>query len=50
MSILALGAGSVTPPPVPDSGVYSRFRYVPELKGFMLLPNNTSNIFFLRTS
>jgi len=50
MSILTLGPGSATPPAVPGSGVNSRFRYVPGLKGFVLLPNKTSNIFFLRTA
>ncbi len=49
MSILPLGPGSVTPPAAPGSGVHNRFRYVPRLKGFMLLPNKMDTIFFLRT-
>ncbi|MFT3765178.1 MAG: hypothetical protein QM820_06635 [Minicystis sp.] len=50
MSILALGPGSITPAEVPGSGVNNRFRYVPALKGFVLLANHTANLYFLRTS
>jgi hypothetical protein len=49
MSILPLGPGSVTPPAVGGAGVLSRFRYVPALKGFVLLPTNGDNLFFLRS-
>lgn len=50
MSILALGPGSVTPPATSGAGVNNRFRYVPALKGFVLLPQGASNLFFLRTT
>jgi hypothetical protein len=49
MSILQLGPGSVPPPAVSGAGVLSRFRYVPALKGLVLLSTNSDNIFFLRT-
>ena len=52
VSILKLGAGSVTPTPTPSggSGINGRFRYVPGLKGFVLLPQASSNLFFIRTA
>lgn len=50
MEILALGAGSLTPPPVPSAGVHNRFRYVPALRGFVLLAIASSNLYFIRTS
>jgi hypothetical protein len=51
MSILALGPGTETPddPPSSGSGINGRFRYVPALKGFVMLPRGTANLFFLRT-
>jgi hypothetical protein len=49
MSILSL-SGSKLPPPTPDAGVHNRFRYVPALKGFLLMPSATSNLFFIRTA
>ncbi len=50
MSLLTLGSGTVTPAPVPASGINSRFKYVPALKGFVMLPNGTSNVYFMRTA
>lgn len=50
MSILALGPGTVTPAPAGGSGVNNRFRYVPELRGFVLLATKNTNLFFVRTS
>lgn len=49
MSIFPLTNG-VLPPAVPDAGSHNRFRYVPALRGFMLLPKGRSNLFFIRTS
>jgi hypothetical protein len=51
MSILGLGPGTETPddPPANGSGINGRFRYVPALKGFVMLPRGTANLFFLRT-
>jgi hypothetical protein len=50
MSILPLAAGSPLPPPIAGNGVNGRFLYVPSLKGFVLLPNSASNLWFIRTS
>ncbi len=50
IELLALGKGSVTPPPSPGSGVNNRFRYVPGLCGFVLLADGASNLQFLRTA
>jgi hypothetical protein len=38
------------PPATPGDGVHNRFRYVPALKGFLLMPKATSNLFFIRTA
>ena len=49
MSILTLGGGSSTPTVVPAAGVHNRFRYVPAYRGFVLLPQASSNLYFIRT-
>lgn len=49
MSIYSL-TGSSRPPATPGNGIHNRFRYVPALKGFVLLPSGSSNLFFIRTS
>lgn len=49
MSILTL-AGSALPPATPSSGVHNRFRYVPALKGFVLMPSASANLYFIRTA
>lgn len=49
LSILAL-AGTKRPPATPGDGVHNRFRYIPALRGFLLMPSVNSNLFFLRTS
>jgi hypothetical protein len=38
------------PPVTPGAGLHNRFRYVPSLKGFVLMPTATSNLFFIRTA
>jgi hypothetical protein len=38
------------PPATQGDGVHTRFRYVPALKGFLLMPNGNSNLFFIRTA
>jgi hypothetical protein len=48
ISILAV-TGKIPPVTLGD-GVHTRFRYIPALKGFVLLPNGTSNLFFIRTA
>lgn len=48
MAILPL-AGSVRPPATPGNGVHNRFRYVPALKGFVMMPSQGANLFFIRT-
>jgi len=50
MSILQLGSGSATPPNVGTAGVLSRFRYVRELKGFVLMSTGIDNLYFIRTA
>ncbi len=50
IDVLALGPGSITPPPAPGSGVNNRFRYVPGLCGFVLLADRASDLQFLRTA
>jgi len=58
VSVLTLGAGSATPPSTPGtkginfSGICSRFRYIDlgSVKGFVLLPQASSNLYFLRTA
>jgi hypothetical protein len=49
MSLLPI-SGSKLPPPTPDAGLQNRFRYVPALRGFVLMPTGTSNLFFIRTA
>jgi hypothetical protein len=49
MSLLPL-VGATRPPATPPAGVHSRFRYIPSLRGFLLMPDGKSNLYFLRTS
>ncbi|WP_147373859.1 hypothetical protein [Massilia cavernae] len=49
MSILA-PTSTKRPPATPGDGVHNRFRYIPALRGFLLMPSGSSNLFFLRTS
>jgi len=42
--------GATRPPATPSNGVHNRFRYVPKLRGFLLMPRASSNLFFIRTS
>lgn len=48
MSLLA--TSGKLPPATPGAGVNSRFRYVPALRGFVMLPSATTNLFFIRTA
>jgi hypothetical protein len=50
MSLLSLGGNSVVPQSVDGAGVLSRFRYVPALKGFLLLGPRQANMYFIRTA
>jgi hypothetical protein len=49
ISVLQL-TGSTRPPATPGAGVHSRFTYVPALRGFILLPLASSNLYFIRTA
>lgn len=49
MSLFQL-TGSARPPATASAGVTGRFRYVPALRGFVMMPSGKSNIFFIRTS
>ena len=46
----ALGAGSVLPDAAMGAGVFNRFKYVPALRGFVLMSSGTSNVYFMRTA
>lgn len=48
--ISLLASTGALPPATPASGVHNRFRYVPALRGFLLMPSATSNLFFIRTA
>lgn len=43
-------SGATRPPEAPGSGINNRFRFVPRLKGFVLLPTATSPLYFLKTA
>lgn len=58
-SALAAGSGATwvgrtftgaTPPAVPAQGGFGRFRYVPELKGYVLAPGLESPVYFFRSA
>lgn len=48
MSVLSTTA-LPEPTPASGSGINKRFRYLPTLDGFVLLPQRTSSVYFLRT-
>lgn len=50
MSLLQTTANSVKPPPSMSAGINSNFKYVPRLKGFILLPKSSENLYFLKTA
>lgn len=50
MSILPLGPGSLTPIAATGAGINRRFSYIPALKGFVMLPTKSSNLYFIRTA
>lgn len=50
MSLLEPGAGSVQIVATTDSGLQNRLRYVPALRGFVLLARAGANLYFLRTA
>ncbi|MBL8913195.1 MAG: hypothetical protein JNM17_21040 [Archangium sp.] len=49
ISVLAT-TGMPAATPSSGSGINKRFRYLPTLGGFVLMPTSTSNLWFLRTS
>ncbi|MES2263025.1 MAG: hypothetical protein V4724_31255 [Pseudomonadota bacterium] len=49
ISTLAL-VSYTRPPATPPAGVHNRFRYVPALRGFVMMPSAGSNLYFLRTA
>ena len=49
MALFILGPGSVLPPAAGGSGINNRFRYLPQLKGFVLLAGVNSDLWFIRT-
>jgi hypothetical protein len=50
MSLLSAGGAKVAASPDGGSGMQNRMRYVPALRGFVLLPRASSNLYFLRTA
>ncbi|MBV8035935.1 hypothetical protein [Roseateles sp.] len=50
MSMLDTDAGSVKMVATVDAGLQNRLRYVPALRGFVLLARSSSNLYFLRTA
>ncbi|MDI1444080.1 hypothetical protein [Polyangium sp. 6x1] len=53
IEILPLGPGTKNPPQAIDAGIYSRFRYVPALKGFVYLQSawyESPDLYFIRTA
>lgn len=50
VAVLPLGPGSAIPPAVSASGLCSRFRYVPALRGCVLMVSGSAPIYFIRTS
>jgi hypothetical protein len=51
MSLMTLGTGSLIPAgPSSGSGIQNRFRYLPALKGFVLLARASDNLYFLRVA
>ena len=50
MSVLGTSAGKVPAAPPSGSGINSRLRYVPALRGFVLLAQASANLYFLRTA
>jgi hypothetical protein len=50
IELFSYGVGGVAPVVTADSGLNSKFSYVPELKGFVMMPSKTSNLYFMRTA
>jgi hypothetical protein len=50
MGLLMLDPAGLTPVDATPAGVMNRFRYVPELGGFVLMSNAITNLYFLRTA
>lgn len=50
MSLLSVGSGSVKIVPTPGAGLQNRLRYIPALRGFVLLARGSANLYFLRTA
>lgn len=50
MSLMQITANSPLPPASTYAGLNSNFKYVPALKGFILLADRGSNLFFIKTA
>ena len=50
MSVLAPASGSVKIAATGDGGLQNRLRYIPALRGFVLLARGSSNLYFMRTA
>lgn len=49
MSLLQLASGSAIPPATPGAGSHNRWRYVPDLGGFVVMPSSSAGIWFIAT-
>jgi hypothetical protein len=50
MSLLDGGSLKIAPSPDNLSGMQNRLRYVPALRGFVMLTRASANLYFLRTA
>lgn len=50
MSVLSVGPGSVKIAATSSGGLQNRLRYIPALRGFVLLARGGANLYFLRTA
>lgn len=50
MSIFSYGSGGITPAQTVASGIMSKFTYVPELNGVVMMTTKATNLYFMRTS
>jgi hypothetical protein len=50
MEIFSYGIGGVLPIGTSSSGLMSKFSYIPELKGFVMMARKASNLYFMRSA
>jgi hypothetical protein len=50
MALLALDSSGITPVDATRGGLMNKFRYVPSLRGFVLMTRAVNNLYFLKTA